>query len=99
MGTHDLYAYVEKYGVELDPHFDGVLGEHQRKPWHKFITKENQHLVSKESLDFLDNLLRFDHAERLTSKEAQQHPYFDPVRTSAARGGGGGGGASDGAAA
>ena len=60
--------------------FDGILGEHARKPWHKFITKENQHLVSKESLDFLDNLLRYDHAERLTSKEAQEHPYFDSVR-------------------
>jgi casein kinase II subunit alpha len=50
MGTSDLYAYVEKYNVALDPHFDGLLGEHPRKPWHKFITKENQHLVSKESL-------------------------------------------------
>ena len=62
----------------------GSVGEHARKPWHKYITKENQHLVSKESLDFLDNLLRYDHAERLTSKEAQEHPYFDQVRAEAA---------------
>ena len=80
MGTDDLNTYLEKYSVDLDPHFDGILKEHVRKPWHKFITKENQHLVSKESLDFLDNLLRYDHQERLTSKEAQEHPYFDSVR-------------------
>jgi serine/threonine protein kinase len=73
-----------RYSIELDHHFDGILGEHARKPWHKYITKENQHLVSKESLDFLDNLLRYDHAERLTSKEAQEHPYFDQVRAESA---------------
>jgi casein kinase II subunit alpha len=105
MGTEDLLSYIEKYTIELDPHFDGILGEHARKPWHKYITKENQHLVSKESLDFLDNLLRYDHAERLTSKEAQEHPYFDQVRAesaaaaaaaTAAGGGGGEGGGGGG---
>lgn len=40
---------------------------------------ENQHLVSTESVDFLDKLLRYDHQERLTAKEAMQHPYFYPV--------------------
>jgi casein kinase II subunit alpha len=30
-------------------------------------------------LDFLDKLLRYDHQERLTSKEAQAHPYFNVV--------------------
>lgn len=37
---------------------------------------ENQHLVSQEALDFLDKLLRYDHNERLTAKEAMDHPYF-----------------------
>jgi serine/threonine protein kinase len=27
-------------------------------------------------LDFLDKLLRYDHNERLTAKEAMDHPYF-----------------------
>jgi casein kinase II subunit alpha len=80
----NVLTYRSRYSIELDHHFDGILGEHTRKPWHKYITKENQHLVSKESLDFLDNLLRYDHAERLTSKEAQEHPYFDQVRAESA---------------
>ena len=37
---------------------------------------ENQHLVSQEALDFLDKLLRYDHNDRLTAKEAMDHPYF-----------------------
>jgi serine/threonine protein kinase len=27
-------------------------------------------------VDFLDKLLRYDHQERLTAREAQSHPYF-----------------------
>lgn len=36
------------------------------------------------AIDFLDRLLRYDHAERLTAEEAMQHPYFQPVRDAAA---------------
>lgn len=37
---------------------------------------ENQSLVSREALDLLDKLLRYDHRERLSAKEAMEHPYF-----------------------
>lgn len=37
---------------------------------------DNQRYISNEAIDFLDKLLRYDHQERLTAKEAQQHPYF-----------------------
>jgi len=32
----------------------------------------------------LDKLLRYDHQERLTAREAQAHAYFEPVRAAAA---------------
>jgi len=49
---------------------------HSRKRWERFVHSENQHLVSPEALDFLDKLLRYDHQERLTAREAMDHPYF-----------------------
>ena len=49
---------------------------HSRKRWERFVHSENQHLVSPEALDFLDKLLRYDHNERLTAREAMDHPYF-----------------------
>ena len=49
---------------------------HSRKRWEKFVHSENQHLVSREALDLLDKLLRYDHRERLSAKEAMDHPYF-----------------------
>ncbi|XP_045467256.1 casein kinase II subunit alpha-like [Harmonia axyridis] len=79
LGTDDLFRYIEKYDVELDSRFDDILGRHSRKRWERFVNRENQHLVTPEALDFLDKLLRYDHAERLTAKEAMDHPYFFPV--------------------
>ncbi len=52
------------------------LCRHSRKRWERFVHSENQHLVSPEALDFLDKLLRYDHQERLTAREAMDHPYF-----------------------
>jgi len=49
---------------------------HSKKRWERFVHSENQHLVSPEALDFLDKLLRYDHYERLTAREAMEHPYF-----------------------
>jgi hypothetical protein len=59
---------LHRYNLELDPHFDGILGRHTRKPWQRFVTQENTHLVSPEAIDLLDKLLRYDHQERLSPK-------------------------------
>ena len=80
LGTDELYAYLNKYRIELDPNFETLIGRHSRKPWNKYVTAENQHLVSTDAIDFLDKLLRYDHQERITAKEAQSHPYFDVLR-------------------
>jgi casein kinase II subunit alpha len=85
LGTDDLFEYLDNYDLELNPQFNGLLAHHARKPWNKFITPDNQHLVSDEAMDFLDKLLRYDHQERLTAQEAMAHPYFALVRESEAK--------------
>jgi len=80
LGTDGLYTYVDKYQLELDPHFDDILGRHSRKPWSKFITPENQHLVSNDVIDLIDRMLVYDHAERIVPREAMQHRYFQPIQ-------------------
>uniref|UniRef100_A0A8C8JTX0 non-specific serine/threonine protein kinase n=1 Tax=Oncorhynchus tshawytscha TaxID=74940 RepID=A0A8C8JTX0_ONCTS len=76
LGTEDLYNYIDKYNIELEPRFNDILGRHSRKRWERFVHSENQHLVSPEALDFLDKLLRYDHQARLTAHEAMAHPYY-----------------------
>ncbi|TVY24622.1 Casein kinase II subunit alpha [Lachnellula hyalina] len=80
LGTEDLFDYLDKYEIELDQQYDDILGRFQKKSWHSFVNSENQRFVSNEAIDFLDKLLRYDHQERLTAKEAMAHPYFSPVR-------------------
>uniref|UniRef100_A0A7N6AAE3 non-specific serine/threonine protein kinase n=1 Tax=Anabas testudineus TaxID=64144 RepID=A0A7N6AAE3_ANATE len=86
LGTEDLYDYIDKYNIELDPRFNDILGRHSRKRWERFVHSENQHLVSTEALDFLDKLLRYDHQARLTAREAMDHPYFYPIVKDQGRG-------------
>eukprot|EP01040_Poterioochromonas_malhamensis_P000130 gene130-136_t len=81
LGTDELYDYLEKYDIELDSQFEGLLTSYARKPWGRFVTPENQHLVSEEALDLINRLLRYDHQERLTAQEAMAHPYFLPIRS------------------
>ena len=33
LGTEDLFEYLDKYDLELDPHFDGIMGRSPPKPW------------------------------------------------------------------
>ncbi|CDP02590.1 unnamed protein product [Coffea canephora] len=80
LGTDELNAYLNKYRLELDPQLATLVGRHSRKPWMKFVNSDNQHLAVPEAIDFVDKLLRYDHQERPTAKEAMAHPYFYPVR-------------------
>jgi casein kinase II subunit alpha len=80
LGTDELFAYVEKYNVTLDSHYDDIIGNHPRKPWNKFINAQNDSLVTDEAIDLLGKMLKYDHAERITPREAMEHPYFKPVK-------------------
>jgi len=79
LGTDDLFEYLEKYSIDLDQRFNDILGRHSKKRWERFMNTENQHLVSTEAIDLLDKLLKYDHHERLTAREAMDHAYFYPI--------------------
>ncbi|KAJ1701631.1 hypothetical protein LUZ63_001410 [Rhynchospora breviuscula] len=80
LGTDELFSYLHKYRIELDPQLEALVGRHTRKPWGIFINSDNQHVAVPEAIDFLDKLLRYDHQERPTAKEAMAHRYFSPLR-------------------
>jgi casein kinase II subunit alpha len=80
LGTDELYKYVEKYDLTLDKNYNGILGNYPKKPWSKFVNNENQNLCPPEALDLLSKMLVYDHAERITPKEAMNHPYFAELK-------------------
>merc|ERR1711907_315298 len=88
LGTDKLEEYLGRYNIKLGRQFDGVIGRNACKPWDSFVTPRCAHLAlpegpdggqSKDALDFCDKLLRYDHQERPTAKEAMAHPYFAEV--------------------
>lgn len=62
LGTDQLFEYLDKYDIELDAQYDDILGRFPKKSWHSFVNSENQRFVSNDAIDFLDKLLRYDHA-------------------------------------
>lgn len=95
LGTDALHRWIDKYGLTITQPLLAMIGRHAPKPFQRFITRECMHLCTSEGLDFLDGLLRYDPAERLTAQEAMAHPYFAPIREQQQQqqtsGGGGGG--------
>ena len=80
LGTEGLQAYIKKYDLRLDPAIESQLGRYARRPWAKFVNNFNKRYIVPEALDFVDRLLRYDHQERLTPREAMGHAYFKPIR-------------------
>lgn len=83
LGTKDLMAYVDKYGIKLSSEYDSILGNYPRKPWSSFVNKENKHLVLEEVVDLIDKLLQYDHQLRPTAKETLEHSFFQTSTESA----------------
>ncbi|GME88249.1 hypothetical protein B5S31_g5813 [[Candida] boidinii] len=77
LGTDDLIKYCNKYEIKLSSEYDNVLGNYPRVPWKMFINDSNSYLSSNSYIiDLIDNLLKYDHQERLTAKEAMNHEFF-----------------------
>jgi len=85
LGTEELDKYLTKYGIRLNPVFDGLLGRFARRPWSSFVNNKNARYITPEAIDLLDNLLKFDHKQRLWANQAKAHSYF-AVLTDSERG-------------
>ena len=76
LGTEKFDAYLQKYTIHFETDRETLLGDYPKRPWVRFVTQETAHLASQDALDLLDKLLRYDHQERPTAREAQAHIYF-----------------------
>ena len=75
----ELFEYLDKYDIELDSQYDDILSRYPKKPWHSFVNVENQRFVSNEAIDFLDKLLKYDHAVCFTGDSLPQKFYFSSL--------------------
>ncbi len=83
--SNDINKAITKYTLRTNP-------TGRRKPWlsliasstgsskKKGVNEIRPKLPSQEGLNLLDQLLIYDHEQRLTAREAMMHPFFDDVR-------------------
>ncbi|KAJ3452267.1 casein kinase ii subunit alpha-3 [Anaeramoeba flamelloides] len=80
LGTDDLDRYLEKYNIHLPQSFKQKIQKHSKKDWFSFVTKENKHLISYDTIDLLEKMLKYDHQKRITARQAMEHTYFSPLK-------------------
>jgi casein kinase II subunit alpha len=83
LGTDEFDRYLEAYGIPFETEHEQLLNNYPKQPWSRFETADNRQTVSLEAVDLLDKLLKYDHRQRLTAKEAQAHTFFNSVRLEA----------------
>lgn len=82
LGTEELTEYLGRFSLEEPHELGDLLGNFSKKPWTRFVNRENEGLVSAEAIDLLSSMLKYDHSERILPKEALEHEYFTPVKNS-----------------
>jgi casein kinase II subunit alpha len=80
LGTDLMDAWMNKYGLYVDPSFRLLIGTHLPQNWGNYVNSENSKVATELAIDFLDKLLRYDPQERLTAREALCHPYLKIVK-------------------
>ena len=80
LGTAGLISWLSKYNIELPSNMQYILEQgHTKKQWSGLINDSNRDVVNDDALDLLERMLKFDPSERITAKDAMNHPYFDQI--------------------
>ena len=53
LGTEELYEYLDKYQIELDPRFSDILGRHSRKRWERFVVVSRNKRIYRQAAAIL----------------------------------------------
>ncbi|ETO22519.1 hypothetical protein RFI_14681 [Reticulomyxa filosa] len=74
-----FFFWIRKYEITLEKNLARMIQLYPKQEFTKFVNEDNKKYISSEALDLTDRLLRYDHQERLSPREAMKHSYFDPV--------------------
>ena len=81
LGTQAVVDYAAKYHLQIEQNLQWVIkASYPKKEWQEFVNEGNERYMSEEAFDLLTKLLTLDHAERITARDALEHPYFKSIR-------------------
>ncbi len=83
--SNDINKAIRKYTIRTNPtgrrkQWLSLLASSTGSNKSKDVNEIRPKLPSQEGLNLLDQLLVYDHEQRLTAREAMMHPFFDDVR-------------------
>jgi casein kinase II subunit alpha len=77
LGTKKLNEYTEAYNITINSSMKDMIGKSSdSKTWDSFKNNKNAHLFSEESIDLIHQMLQYDHKNRITAREAINHPFL-----------------------
>lgn len=79
VGGSGIIEYAESLNMRLDEKTRETLGEKKGVNWKSFRNEANKENCTDEALDLLRKMMIIDHRNRITAKEAKEHPYFRPL--------------------
>ena len=84
IGTDKLREFHEKYqfDIKYDIHVF-IYHESLYLPGIGFdhlVDKDNYETATDEAIDLLSKMLTIDHEDRITARDAMEHPYFDSLK-------------------
>lgn len=75
VGQWDFDNFINKYSINFSLK-QSFSEKFTKTSWSNFICQTNKNVISIEAFDLLDKLLTIDHIERISAKEAINHPFF-----------------------
>lgn len=81
-GGSAILVYADKMGLDICDAFLRAMPEFSFNEWPVIVEKMRPEMRDDSALDLLKRMLTVDHANRITAKDALQHPFFDPLRDS-----------------
>lgn len=75
LGTEELYGYLSKYNIQLEPALDRILGNHHSIKLSSFINPSNSHLATPDALDLLSKMMQYDHVTPILLRTCVRLPW------------------------
>lgn len=81
LGTDALNAYLKRHNLKLrDDEQEVVPVNCPKKDWTEFVNANNKQFAVPEALDLLSKMLVLEGEERISARDALEHPWFKTLR-------------------
>ena len=79
LGYQEFFKKMKKYNIKVPLNIKDINKKREPINFVALFWDERKDFWDGQALDLLKQLLKIDKQERLTAKEAMEHPYFETI--------------------